>query len=121
VRRVVGLLLAAAAFDCGEERMPIACPAFASAGLSVVVRDARTAQPICDAAVTAREGAYSEQLFETSCEFVGAYERPGTYVVTASRAGFVPKEATSVRVVMGGGDCPHVEQVSLAIQLTPEG
>jgi len=75
--------------------------------------------------VTAREGDYSEQLSEqpsgSSCTFVGAFERPGTYVVSAARAGFVPKEMTSVRVVMGGGDCPHVAPMAVAIALTPEG
>ena len=124
MRKLVGLLLAAGAFGC-EERAPIACPAFAVAGLTVAVSNAVTAQPICDATVTAREGDYSEHLSEqpsgSSCTFVGALERPGTYVVSASRAGFVPKEMTSVRVFMGGGDCPHVVPTGVKIALTPEG
>jgi hypothetical protein len=49
--------------------------------------------------------------------FVGAYERPGTYVVTAASAGFATKEVSSVRVVIGGGPCPHVEQARVAIAL----
>src|SRR5262245_46036000 len=120
MRRLVGLLLAAGAFGC-EERAPIACPAFALAGLTVAVSNAATAQPICDATVTARDGDYSEALSVNSCTFVGAFERPGTYVVSAARAGFVPKERRSVRVVMGGGDCPHVVPMAVAIALTPEG
>jgi hypothetical protein len=124
MRRLALLLLAAGAFGC-EETAPIACPAFAVAGLTVAVSNAVTAQPICDATVTAREGDYSEPLSAqpsgSSCTFVGALERPGTYVVSASRAGFVPMQKTSVPVVMGGGDCPHVVPTRVKIELTPEG
>jgi hypothetical protein len=120
-RGILGVVLVLCSSSCGEEdRPPVACLAYAAAGLSVEVTNAATAQPICDATVTARQGSYSERLFVTSCSFVGAYERPGTYVVSVSSAGFVPKEATPVTVVMGGGDCPHVEQVRVAIALTPE-
>jgi hypothetical protein len=70
--------------------------------------------------VTTTEGGYSERLFEAACRFVGAYERPGTYVVRAARAGFVAREVASVRVVMGGGECPHVQEVRVPIALSPE-
>ena len=83
------------------------------------VTNAATAQPICDATVTVTESGYSERLFETSCRFVGAYERPGTYLVRAARPGFIPQEVSSVRVVMGGGQCPHVQEVRVAIPLLP--
>jgi hypothetical protein len=83
--------------------------------------NATTAQPICDATVTVTEGSYSQPLAEMSCKFVGAYERPGTYVVHAARAGFVSKEVGPVRVVMGSGECPHVQEVQLAMPLLPEG
>lgn len=52
--------------------------------------------------------------------FVGAVERPGTYVVRAERPGFAPKEVPDVHVVMGGGPCPHVQQVQVTIALSPE-
>jgi hypothetical protein len=104
---------------CGEDRTPVACLAYAAAGLSVQITNGANGQPICDATVLASEGAYSEQLFETACQFVGAFERPGTYRVAASRPDFDSAQLTSVRVVMGGGDCPHVEQVRLTIALAP--
>ena len=101
------LLVAAFGVSCGEERPPVACTAYAAAGLGVAVTNAATGQPICDAVVTASEGAYSERLFEVACTFTGAYERPGTYVVRATRAGFLPSGVGAVRVVMGAGQCPR--------------
>jgi hypothetical protein len=115
------VLLALLFAYCGEERTRIACPAYAAAGLRVSVADVATGQPICDATVTATEGAYSEQLFGVPCSFSGAYERPGTYVIRTTRQGFLPNELASVRVVMGGGECPHVQETRVTIQLTPEG
>src|SRR5512135_236497 len=101
-------LLAVVSLHCGDEHTPVACPAYAAAGLTVSVSNASDGQPICDATVTATEGGYSEQLFGVGCSFAGAVERPGTYVVRAARQGFAPKEVAPVRVAMGGGDCPHV-------------
>lgn len=118
--RAMWVLLALLCPCCGGERTPVACPAYAAAGLGVAVSDAATGQPICDAAVTATDGAYSEPLFGVACSFSGAYERPGTYVVRATRQGFLPGELPSVRVVMGGGECPHVQETRVSIQLTAE-
>jgi hypothetical protein len=120
--RAVCVLLAMCSVRCGDDRTPpVACAAYAAAGLSVSVTNATTGQPICDAVVTASEGPYSEQLFGNACAFSGAYERPGTYVVRAMRQGFHPNEVAAVRVVMGGGECPHVEQARITVLLTPEG
>ena len=119
-RRFLLLFLAATAWSCDQGERPWACTAFAAAGLSVAVTNAATGQPICDASVTATDGAYSERLYEGACAFAGAVERPGTYVVRVERQGFVPKEVRDVVVVMGAGPCPHVLQVQLAMPLTPE-
>jgi hypothetical protein len=123
VRRFLGVLPVLCSLSCGEQevdRSPAACLAYAAAGLRVEVTNVATAEQICDATVIASQGSYSEQLFGTSCAFIGAYERAGTYVLTAARAGLVPKEVGSVRVVMSGGQCPHVEQARVAIALTPD-
>jgi hypothetical protein len=88
------------------------------------VTDAASAQPICDATVIASEGTYSETLMAVPgvpCTFVGAYERVGTYVLRATRFGFVPQEVAGVRLVMGTGWCAHVSEVQVPISLTPEG
>ena len=121
VKRALLVLGALCCLQCRKDRAEFACAAYAAAGLSVEVMNAATAQPICDATVVATEGPYSERLFELSCRFVGAYERPGTYVVAVTRPGFVPKEVSPVHVIMGGGDCPHVQEVRVPVALTPEG
>ncbi len=95
------------------------CPAVATAGLTVEVSNAATAQPICDAVVTATDGGYAERLVPTSCSYVGAFERPGTYQVSAEKAGFVPKQVGPVQVVMENGQCPHVRGVRVTIPLAP--
>jgi len=119
--RAVCGFLALCSVGCGEDRTPVACAAYAAAGLGVSVSNATTGSPICDAAVTASEGPYSEQLSGNACTFSGAYERPGTYVIRAMRQGFHPSEIAAVRVVMGSGECPHVEQARVTVPLTPEG
>ena len=70
--------------------------------------------------MTASDGAYSEKLTEVACTYTGAYERPGNYVVRATRPGFAPAEAGPVRVAMGGGECPHVVQARVTLPLAPE-
>jgi len=113
------LCLSAAMFfvRCGDDR--VACLTYATAGLSVSVTNAAAGQPLCDAVVTATEGGYSERLYENACTFSGAYERPGTYVLRVTRQGFHPNELAAVHVVMGGGECPHVQPTRVTILLTP--
>ena len=113
--------LAVALAGCGDHHTPTACPAYAAAGLGVTVSNASTGQPICDATVTATEGAYSEQLAGVGCRFACAFERPGTYVVRATSQGFAPNEVAAVHVVMGAGDCPHVQEALVEIALEPDG
>ncbi len=116
------MLLAVCCASCGEDRTPVACAAYAVAGLGVSVENATTGQPLCDATVTATDGAYSERLQALGgCTYTGAWERPGTYVIEATRQGFPPNRVSGVRVIMGGGECPHVEQTRVTISLTPQG
>jgi hypothetical protein len=114
------LLLCAAACACGcPPEDGVVCTAIAAAGLSVSVSNGQTGQALCQATVVASEGVYSETLFANGCRHVGAFERPGTYQVVAGAPGFAPKRVSDVRVVMGGGDCPHVREVQLEVALTP--
>ncbi len=121
MKKMLLALLTLGTLSCGHDRELDVCPAIAAAGLSVNLTNAATAQPVCDASVTAIDGSYSERLVQTSCTYVGAFERPGTYVVRAEKAGFVPKEVGQVQVVMGSGRCPHVQEVRLTLPLTPQG
>jgi carboxypeptidase family protein len=113
------LLVAVSLSSCGDSPT-IACTAIAKAGLEVRVINDQTQQEICDATVTAIDGNNRETLTSSSCRFIGAFERPGTYVIRAERSGFASREVPDVRVVMGTGDCPHVETVSLKIGLRPQ-
>jgi hypothetical protein len=91
----------------------------ATAGLTVTVTNAGNSQPICDATVTATDGAYSETLQVFGCTYVGAYERPGTYVVRAVREGFAPAERGSVSVARNDDACRTLEGAKVTMALTP--
>ena len=117
---IVAVALVACLAACDGAPPPVACAAYATAGLGVAVIDADTNQPICDATVTATDGSYEERLIAVSCTFTGAYERPGTYVIQASRDGFLPNEVASVRVVMDTAECPHVQETRITVPLTPQ-
>jgi hypothetical protein len=114
------LILCAMALACGcpPEDM-VACPTFATSGLSVGVTNQATGQPLCDATVTAAEGSYSETLLANGCRYIGAWERPGSYEVRAAASGFAARTIGDVRVAMGTGQCPHVQESRLDIALVP--
>ncbi len=118
-RAAISTVLALPFAACGEfEPDVIACAAIAIAGLDVSVVDESTNQPICDATVTATDGAYTERLIGT-CRYAGAYERAGTYAVRAEKGGFMARTVTSDRVIMSTGLCPHPVTVRVEIRLTP--
>ena len=119
VRTLLVLLVTLGLPGCDSTPM-VACTAIAQAGLDVSVINEQNGQGICDATVTAEDGSYREALPAFSCRFVGAYERPGSYLVRAERAGFVTREVTNVRVTMMTGDCPHVETVRVQLRLAPQ-
>jgi hypothetical protein len=88
-------------------------------GLSVNVTDARTGQPV-NAVVTITEGSYRETLENFDPTFTGSYvgagERPGTYVVTVTAPGYrTPAPQT---ITLGFDGC-HVIPQSLNIALEP--
>lgn len=115
---LAGLLLVL--MGCGETPpQGVACAAYAAAGLEVVVVDAVTALPVCDALVVASEGAYAETLAPLSCRYVGAFERPGTYVVRATRSRYREASRSSVVVALDGAECPHVIQVRVELLMSP--
>src|SRR5688500_9215973 len=71
-------------------------------GLTVEVRDARTGAPAAAGALgVAGTGTYEEVLQEAGPEgallLLGLGERPGTYLVEISRAGYEPWAAEGVR------------------------
>jgi hypothetical protein len=120
MRTILLSAVAAGLMGCTADDGPGVCTAVAKAGLTVSVTNAATAGAICDATVTAIDGGYSEVLVSASCTSVGAFERPGTYVVRVAHSGFVAQEIRQVTVVMGSGKCPHVQEVRLAVSLSPD-
>lgn len=120
MKRFWVLSLSALAWGCDQGPGPgVVCTAIAVAGLDVGVASDRGAQGVCDATVTATDGSYRERLTPTSCRYVGAYERPGTYVLHVERTDFLAREVRDVRVIMAAGECPHPQTVRLDIQISP--
>ena len=96
----------------------VACKAYAAAGLIVNVRDV-SGNAVCDAAVTATDGDHSEPLMNiagegSSCMYVGAYERRGTYSIEARAP-----DGRSARIdgVLVTADQCHVRPVTTTITL----
>lgn len=94
---------------CGGDGGPgTACPAIAAANFNVTVTDKTTGQRICDATVEATDSATLEKATlsvfggATDCAYSGGfYERPGTFSVTASKAGYTSQTQMGIKVVKG--------------------
>jgi hypothetical protein len=126
-RPMVILVVATAAVAWGcEDRVQSPCTPNIVEGLAVLVVSEQTGEHVCDAVVTASEGAYSETLHPrswagiSSCLFMGASERNGTYRVRAEAAGFAPGTVSNVKVPLTEDGC-HVQTVRTTIRLVPTG
>jgi hypothetical protein len=124
VRTHVAVLLSTAAIApsaCESPTEPLACIAIAKAGLTAVVTDAATGEPLCDAAVAITSGSFREVLHALppagSCSYSGAYERPGVYAVEATRSGYQAANAGPFAVEMSREPCPHVITRSATVPL----
>ena len=118
------ILAAAALAGCGGA-LPdesVACADVFVEGLQVTVVSASTGALICDAAVTATDGAYHETLQPSHgpssapapgpCDYIGAGERAGTYRVDATNGA----ATGAVEVVVTRDQC-HVQTRSVTIRL----
>ena len=108
----VGAFLALGGLGCG------ACPDEADFGLSVTVIDKADRQALCSATVTASEGSYHEDLQRDGCDYLGAFERAGRYVLAASQNGYVKLELRDV-VVPEGVCGPTVTSATLELERAP--
>jgi len=89
-------------------------------GLNVNVKDAETDAVLQEGVlVKAVEGTYSETLetVESIPTFIGAGERPGSYVVTVSKEGYQTYTSPIVKVL--ADEC-HVLTETLNVELQPE-
>lgn len=112
---------ATVAIGCSDREHLGPCPPVFSYGVDVRVQNAETGEPICDAVVTARDGARSYTLVPPSagsCRYIGV-GRPGTYVVRAERGGFAPSAVSGVGVVGSDGECPYVRTIDIVMRLMP--
>ena len=99
---------------------PVACTEIAMAGIVVEVTSAATGNALGGGSVmTLRDGSYVETVDLVSGNaLLGAWERPGTYEVSITRAGFRTWTRSGVRVVEEDDGC-HVVQVVLQAALQP--
>jgi hypothetical protein len=108
--------LAGFILGCGDDGTHT-CTLEARASLTVTVMG--PSGHICDAAVTAQSGNDVTTLMGfggSECTYAGPYERPGTFSVTASKAGF--QSATST-VTVTSGEC-HVDGQAVTLTLVPQ-
>jgi hypothetical protein len=98
----------------------LVCTTIAIAGLNVTVTDSATNAPVFanSLSISARSGAFRDSVFyatQTLPLSLGlAYERPGTWEVRITAAGYQPWAATGIVI---GTDLCHVIPVSLSAKL----
>ena len=85
------------------------CPPDPVFGLVVVVEDAVTQFPICDATVGITDGNFTETLAPRGaapdCDYAGAQDRPGVYDVLIQHPDYA--ETTREDIEVFGDDCGH--------------
>lgn len=116
------LVAALGALTAACESSPVAsvpCQQYAAPGITAAVYDAATRLSLEDALVTASDGAFLDSARVTAFSpFVSlAYERAGTYSVSASASGY--ETFVTQRVVMR--DQCHVITQGLSFYLAPDG
>jgi Carboxypeptidase regulatory-like domain len=91
------------------------CAGGEDAGLSVEVTDMTNNAPIVTATVTATDGSYSETLMTLDTgDYVGAFDRPGTYMIAVSAPGYI---ASSFGPITVTGDACQVTTQTVAAPL----
>jgi hypothetical protein len=100
---------------------PKACDTSAHAGILIRVIDNASGNPIaCGASAVVISGSYSETVnSNTPCSdntnLMAAFERPGTYAITVSKAGY--QNFTINDVIVTPGVC-HVNTVTVDARLS---
>jgi hypothetical protein len=94
---------------------PAVCTLNAVAGIVVTTIDSITGQPIqALAQVIAQDGAFSDKAVALPPQYYAAYERPGTYLVSVTLAGY--RLWQQPNVVVQRGQC-HVTSSQLTARL----
>ena len=90
-------------------------------GVVAFVVDGATGERVCSAFVSISDGAYTETLHMGAggdghaCAYCGAIERPGTYALGVTAAGYQPAQQDNI--VAGAGRC-HVQTATVTVRLT---
>lgn len=119
VRLNTFLLLGALGMGCPQQDL---CTAQAVPGITVALTDAITHVAVCDATVKVQSGTYQETLQPFAgvgpdeCTYQGAYERKGSYTITATRDAY--RQATRDNVGVTVDNC-HVITQKVDISLSP--
>ena len=107
-------LLFAAACDNGVGGS-LACPAIAEPAVVVWLTDALTGDPVRGATATLREGSYIETMSEVDGAYRGGLERPGTYDLLVTAAGYVDETRTGIAAA--ALPCgPNTQELAIAMQ-----
>jgi hypothetical protein len=115
---ILVVAFAGGALACDRAAAPVICLDYAAPSLAVSAFDATTGASAVGALVTASDGGYfdSARVSPYGPSVGLAYERPGTYLVTVSKAGYGDVQMSGVRV--SRGDC-HVVTTRLSFDLQP--
>lgn len=114
-RITAAMLFAIGTAGCSNETIGPVCTADFRYGLSITVLDGSGAPAAEGAVGVATDGEYQETMMVFAPDaMVGAGERPGTYDIAISRAGYMTWSAENVTVT--ADEC-HVIPVSLEANL----
>jgi hypothetical protein len=106
---------------CEQSLEPRFCTAIAVDALTVTVADSASGQRICDATVTAIDGAFSAELrafgIGPECNYSGPTERAGRYEVRVTRSGY--ERAVRAGINVTADEC-HVIPVLVTVNLIPD-
>lgn len=108
----------------GSDDDPVVCTASLEPGIRILVTDSVSGNPnSCGARAVVADGTYSEAAENPSSPgcldtamLLAAFERPGTYAVTVSKAGYLDFALSDVAVT--AGVC-HVNTVTVEARLSP--
>ena len=108
---LIAAILASASIGCTSTQ----CAGNEVAGLSVEVTDMTNNAPIVTATVTATDGSYTETLMTLdNGDYVGAFDRAGTYMLAISAPGYIAADAGPTTVPADG--C-HVTTQTVTVPL----
>jgi hypothetical protein len=112
VKALVVVVAGIALAGCGSKNAE--CSLEARSGVAVVVKDAVTKKPICDAKVVITDGTgFSDTptpVGEPDCIYGGASERTGTYTVEVTHPSYATATRDGIGVAMDEAKCHVIAQ-----------